>query len=188
MTHGGEPAEARVTLIKPVADIIEAGAVGVNIEDSPNGVLLDPNAQAERLATARKAAQAKGIDLCINARTDTYLAGTGSAEERLADTMVRARVYAEAGANVLFVPGVVDKETIATLVGGPLPVNVMVHPGALTVPELTALGVARISVGTAIAQAAYGLAAKATRELLSTGTYDNIESDLGYGDLNNLLH
>jgi 2-methylisocitrate lyase-like PEP mutase family enzyme len=168
-----------------VADVIEAGAVGVNIEDSPNGTPLDPDAQAERLVTAREAA--KGLDLCINARTDTYLAGKGSAEERLADTMARAQVYAEAGADVLFVPGVVDKESIATLVGGPLPLNVMVHPGALTVPELAALGVARISVGTAIAQAAYGLAAKATRELLSTGTYGSIESDLGYGELNNLL-
>jgi 2-methylisocitrate lyase-like PEP mutase family enzyme len=173
-----------------VADVIDAGAVGVNIEDSPGvagAALLDPDAQAQRLAEARKTAQATGIDLCVNARTDTYLAGAGSADERLADTMARARVYADAGADVLFVPGVVDKDTIATLVGGPLPVNVMVHPGALSVPELAALGVARISVGTAIAQAAYGLAATAARELLGAGTYGSVEAGLGYGELNDLL-
>ncbi|MGK5553363.1 isocitrate lyase/phosphoenolpyruvate mutase family protein, partial [Actinomadura kijaniata] len=94
---------------------------------------------------------------------------------------------AAAGADVLFVPGVVDPEVIRVLVGGPLPLNVMAHPGAPTVAELGALGVARVSVGSAIAQAAYGLAAAAARELLTRGTYGGVEAAMEYGELNDLL-
>ena len=184
--YGATPAEVAST----IAEVLAAGAVGVNVEDSPGAggpPLLEPDAQAERLVAAREAAQAAGVDLCINARTDTYLAGVGSASERLAATMARAERYAAAGADVLFVPGVVDPEVIGTLVSGPLPINVMVHPGAPTVAELAALGVVRISVGSAIAQAAYGLAAAATRELLGSGTYRALEAAMGYGELNDLL-
>jgi 2-methylisocitrate lyase-like PEP mutase family enzyme len=73
---------------------------------------------------------------------------------------------------VLFVPGVVDAPTIAELVKeSPLPLNVMVGPGAPTVAELADLGVVRISVGPAITSAAYALATAAAKELLTTGTY-----------------
>jgi 2-methylisocitrate lyase-like PEP mutase family enzyme len=184
--YGATPEEVATT----VAEVLAAGAVGVNLEDSPGlrgAPLLEPEAQAERLAAARHAAQAAGVDLCINARTDTYLAGVGTASERLAATMARAERYAAAGADVLFVPGVIDPEVIRTLVGGPLPINVMVYPGAPTVAELAALGVARISLGSALAQAAYGLAAAATRELLGSGTYHALQVAIGYGELNDLL-
>lgn len=184
--YGATPDEVGST----VAEVLAAGAVGVNLEDSPGvrgAPLLEPGAQAERLAAARQTARDSGIDLCINARTDTYLAGVGTASERLAATMARAERYAAAGADVLFVPGVVDPTTIRTLVGGPLPINVMAHPGAPSVAELAALGVTRISVGSAVAQAAYGLAAAATRELLGPGTYGSLETAMGYGELNDLL-
>ncbi|MGC5013583.1 isocitrate lyase/PEP mutase family protein [Streptosporangium sp. DT93] len=184
--YGATPEEVGAT----VAEVLAAGAVGVNIEDSP-GVrgepLLEPEAQAERLLAAREAARAAGIELCVNARTDTYLAGIGTAGERLAATMARAERYAAAGADVLFVPGVADPEVIRTLVGGPLPINVMASPGAPAVAHLAALGVARVSVGSAVAQAAYGLAAAATRELLGPGTYRCLEIALEYGELNDLL-
>jgi 2-methylisocitrate lyase-like PEP mutase family enzyme len=167
-----------------VAEVLAVGAVGVNLEDSRNGVLVDPADQAELLVAAREAG---GPDLLLNARTDTYLVGTGTPEERLARTLARAERYAVAGADVLFVPGLVDPAAIAELVGGPLPINVMAHPGAPSVKELAALGVARISVGSGIAQAAYGLAAAAARELLGDGTYGLLEDALGYGELNDLL-
>ena len=173
-----------------IDEVLAAGAVGVNLEDSPGprgAPLLEPDVQAERLAAARHAAQAAGVDLCINARTDTYLAAIGTASERLGATMARAERYAAAGADVLFVPGVVDPEVIRALVSGPLPINVMAGPGAPTVAELAALGVARISVGSAVAQAAYGVAAAATRELLGSGTYGALENAIGYGELNDLL-
>ncbi|MFC4947708.1 isocitrate lyase/PEP mutase family protein [Pseudonocardia sp. GCM10023141] len=184
--YGTTPDEVAAT----IAAVLATGAMGVNIEDSPgagDAALLDAGAQAERLAAARAAAVAAGADLVINARTDTFLAGSGTPAERLAATMARAQRYATAGADVLFVPGVVDAQTIRTLVAGPLPINVMVHPGALSVRELADLGVVRISVGTAVAQAAYGRAAAATRELLGAGTYSTLEDAMGYGELNDLL-
>lgn len=184
--YGATPEEVGST----VAEVLAVGAVGVNLEDSPGvrgAPLLDPGAQAERLAAARDTARAAGIELCINARTDTYLAGVGAPGERLAATMARAERYAEAGADVLFVPGLVDPEAIRELVGGPLPINVMAHPGAPTVAELAALGVVRISVGSAIAQAAYGLAAAVARELLGSGTYGTLAAAMAYEELNALL-
>ncbi|WP_433162569.1 isocitrate lyase/PEP mutase family protein [Kribbella sp. CA-247076] len=150
-----------------VAEVLEMGAVGINLEDSSEGTLIDPAVHAGRIAAARAVAVAAGIDLVINARTDTYLYGDRTG------TIQRAEVYAEAGADVLFVPGVVDASTIRELVAGsPLPVNIMAGPGAPTVAELAALGVTRISVGPAITTAAYDLATAAARELLTTGTYE----------------
>lgn len=185
--YGDSPGEVAAT----IAGVLGAGAVGINIEDAPGpggAPLREPGAQAERLAAAREAAQAAGVDLFINARTDTFLAGDGRpVAQRLRDTMARAEVYAAAGADVLFVPGVTDPETIRVLVSGPLPVNVMVYPGAPSVAELAALGVARISVGSAVAQAAYGLAAAAARELLGAGTYGSLAGAMDYGELNRLL-
>ncbi|MET7277732.1 isocitrate lyase/phosphoenolpyruvate mutase family protein [Kribbella sp. NPDC005582] len=150
-----------------VTAVLEAGAVGVNLEDSTGGVLDEPTVHAERIRAARAAAVAYGIDLVINARTDTYMFGDGTG------TMVRAHLYADAGADVLFVPAVVDAATIRMLAAdSPLPLNVMVGPGAPSVPELVTLGVTRISVGPAITARAYALATAAATELLKSGTYD----------------
>ncbi|TCN40516.1 2-methylisocitrate lyase-like PEP mutase family enzyme [Kribbella orskensis] len=163
--YGATPADVAST----VAEVIEIGIVGINLEDSSNGSLLEATAQAERIAAAREAAVAAGLDLCINARTDTYLFGDGTG------TLQRAKLYAEAGADVLFIPGVTDPPTIQELVAGsPLPLNIMVGPGAPTVGDLTSLGVARISLGPAITTAAYNLAAATTRELLAAGTYTTL--------------
>jgi 2-methylisocitrate lyase-like PEP mutase family enzyme len=152
-----------------VTDVIGAGAVGVNLEDSTARVLDDPLVHAERIKAARSAAVAAGIELVINARTDTYLFGDRTG------TIERAKIYADAGADVLFVPGVVDVEIIAGLVKeSPLPLNVMVGPGAPPISELAETGVARISVGPAITSAAYALATAAAKELLTTGTYTTL--------------
>ncbi|MFI7063706.1 isocitrate lyase/phosphoenolpyruvate mutase family protein [Kribbella sp. NPDC050124] len=165
-----------------VTEVLEAGAAGINLEDSDDGVLLDPAVQAARIAAARRVAIALGADLVINARTDTWLLGDG------AGTIDRAKLYAEAGADVLFVPGVVDPPTIRALVqASPLPLNVMVRPGAPTVAELAELGVCRISVGPAITAGAYGLASAAAHELLTTGTYQVLDTAADLGKHNNLL-
>jgi 2-methylisocitrate lyase-like PEP mutase family enzyme len=154
-----------------VTAVVQAGAVGINLEDSTARVLDDPLVQAQRIKTAHAAAVAAGIDLVINARTDTYLFGDRTG------TIERAKIYADAGADVLFVPGVVDLPTIAELVlESPLPLNVMVGPGAPTVAELAEVGVARISVGPAITSAAYALAQSAAKELLTSGTYAGLTS------------
>jgi len=167
--------------------VLEAGAVGVNIEDRSGTTLFESKEQASRLASARKAAERAGVRAWINARTDVYLLGVGAPETRLASTMERARGYADAGADSIFVPGLTDLDAIAELAEGPLPVAVMAFPGAPTVAEFTAAGAVRISLGSGIAQAAYAVAARAAAELLTKGTYDTCADAISYGDLNDLL-
>ncbi|CRK59505.1 Probable carboxyvinyl-carboxyphosphonate phosphorylmutase [Alloactinosynnema sp. L-07] len=174
-----------------VREVIAAGAVGVNIEDSfasDEGPLRAVAAQSERLAAARAAADQTGISLFINARTDTFLRSAGSDETRVALTVERAQAYLAAGASGIFVPGARDLTTIKTLVAEiAAPVNIMVGPGFPTVPELAGVGVARASLGAAIAEAAYGLTRRATQELLTTGTYDSVRDGMTWPELNALF-
>jgi 2-methylisocitrate lyase-like PEP mutase family enzyme len=180
----GTPAEVAET----VGAAIDLGVVGINLEDSIGGELLPPERQVERIEAARSAAQAAGIDLVINARTDTYLFGAGALDGRQGDTVRRGRAYRAAGADCVFVPGVVDPETIAALVGaigGPL--NIMVGPGAPPVSELARLDVARVSVGPAITQAALEATSRAARELLEHGTYFSMEAALPFAEANGMF-
>jgi 2-methylisocitrate lyase-like PEP mutase family enzyme len=172
-----------------VTAVIVAGAVGVNLEDRLPGQagLLDPAEQADRLAAARAAAARLGVPLWINARTDVFLAAQGRAAELLAAVADRAVAYAAAGADSIFVPGLTDPAAIAELAAGPLPVAVMAGPGAPPVAELAAAGAVRVSLGTAIAQAAYGVAARAAAELLTAGTYSASEGGIDYGEMNAAL-
>jgi 2-methylisocitrate lyase-like PEP mutase family enzyme len=162
--------------------VLQAGAVGVNIEDRRDGSgLYAPTEQADRLAAARAAA--RSTPLWINARTDVFLAGT----RRIDDALERSAVYAAAGADSLFVPGLVDPAAIAELAAGPLPVAVMVWPGAPSVAELAAAGAVRISLGSAIAQAAYAVAVRAATELLTSGTYDSVADGITYNTMNDAV-
>ncbi|GAA2257961.1 isocitrate lyase/phosphoenolpyruvate mutase family protein [Streptomyces atrovirens] len=171
-----------------VRAVLAAGAVGVNIEDGLYGAgqgPLRPTAeQAERLAAARGAADAAGVPLFVNARVDTFLRGAGGVD----DTLERAAAYLAAGADGIFVPGAVDPGTVRELVDGiDAPLNVMAGPGAPPAGELAALGVARVSAGSGIAQAAHALVRRAARELLDTGTYDAQTGGLEYDTLNALM-
>ncbi|GAA3122110.1 2-methylisocitrate lyase [Streptosporangium carneum] len=174
-----------------VRGVIEAGAVGVNIEDTFRGgvsPLRPVEEQCERIAAARQAADAAGIPLYVNARVDVYLRAAGEREDRLGAALERAAAYLEAGASGVFVPGVVDPVTVSALVKGvAAPLNILVGPGDPAVAELAGLGVARVSVGSAIASAAYAVVRRATRELLDSGTYTALEEGLGHGELNALL-
>ncbi|MER7347246.1 isocitrate lyase/phosphoenolpyruvate mutase family protein [Streptomyces aurantiacus] len=178
-----------------VRAVLAAGVVGVNIEDALYGAdgadrpLRAVAEQAERIAAARGAADAAGVPLFLNARVDTYLRGVGEGPDaRLALTLERAAAFLVAGADGVFVPGAVDPATVKALVEGvDGPVNVMVGPGAPPVAELAGLGVARVSVGSGIAQAAHALVRGAARELLAEGTYGTLAGGLDYGELNELL-
>jgi 2-methylisocitrate lyase-like PEP mutase family enzyme len=182
--YGSDPDTVAAT----VRAVIDAGAVGINLEDSgaPGGGLFDVADQARRLAAARAAAAEAGLpELVINARTDVFLFGIGEPAGRLDDVIARAAAYAEAGADSLFVPGLLDLGILAALTGKvSLPVNVMVGPGAPDVAALRAAGVRRVSLGQAIAQAAYTLARKAAAEALTAGTYDTIAGADPFGDIN----
>jgi 2-methylisocitrate lyase-like PEP mutase family enzyme len=174
-----------------VRAVIGAGAVGINLEDSPGSdgrVLLAPEQQAERIRAARAAAQAAGIDLVINARTDVYLFQAVPPEARFDETVRRGKLYLAAGADCLFVPGVLDADTIGSLVkavDGPL--NIMAGPGAPSMKQLGQLGVARVSVGPAIALAALGITHRAARELLERGTYDELGDAMPFGEVNGMF-
>lgn len=171
-------------VVRTVDAVLEAGAVGINIEDGR----LHPDALADRIGAARRAAERAGVPLFVNARTDVHLAGLVDPERLLAETLERARRYRGAGADGVFVPGVRDVETIRALVESiDGPVNVMAGPGSPTVSELARIGVARISLGSAVAQAAYAVARQATAELLATGTYDSLAAGVDYAELNALF-
>jgi len=176
---------------KTVEAAVAAGVVGVNIEDSraPGGPLFTAKEQAERLRAGRAAAARAGLPgLVINVRTDVFLFGIGEPQGRLDDVIARAAEYAEAGADSLFVPGLIDLEALASLVKATsLPVNVMAWPGAPTVAEFEAAGVRRVSLGTAVTQAAYTVAQRAATEVLTKGTYDELAGTLDFGTLNNFF-
>ena len=182
--YGSEPSDVAAT----IQAVLAAGAVGVNIEDSrsDDGSLFTPQQQADRLRAARTAAVDAGVpELVINARTDVFLRQVGEPGGRLDNVLERAAAYARAGADVLFVPGLVDLDVLKRLVdASPLPINVMAVPGGPTVTDLREIGVRRVTVGTAISQAAYTVAQRAARELLSDGTYTTFESTISYAALN----
>ena len=120
------------------------------------------------MAAAAEAAHAGPRRLVLTARAENHLRG----RDDLADTIARLQSYVEAGADVVYAPGLTRASDIRDLVGSvDRPVNVLAMPGAPTVAELADLGVARISVGGAFAYAAIGALAEAAQELRDAGTY-----------------
>ncbi|WP_333764125.1 isocitrate lyase/PEP mutase family protein [Streptomyces sp. IBSBF 2390] len=170
-----------------VRAVLAAGAVGVNIEDARyggGGALRPVAEQAARIAAVRAAADRAGVPLFVNARIDTFLRGAGGVDH----TLERAAAFLAAGADGIFIPGAVDPETVKALVAGvDGPVNVLLLPGAPTVAELAALGVARISAGSGLAEAAHALVRRAARELLEEGTHGFLAGGHPYGELNALF-
>ncbi|MCW2599986.1 MAG: hypothetical protein JWM02_1815 [Frankiales bacterium] len=138
------------------------GLAGASIEDYTGSAARPVYAlevAAERVAVARAAAP----DLVLTGRAEGYLHGHAD----LGDVIARLQAYAEAGADVLYAPGVTDAEEIATLVREvPRPVNALLLPG-MTVPALAQAGVARISVGGSLAWVGWGAVAAAARAFLS---------------------
>jgi 2-methylisocitrate lyase-like PEP mutase family enzyme len=175
-----------------VRRVIAAGAVGVNIEDAhtePVSPLRPAGEQAARIAAVCGAGEAAGVPLFVNARIDTYLLGVGDEAGRLRETLDRARVYLDAGADGIFVPGVTDPVVVAALAEGidGAPLNILTGPGAPAVAELAKAGAARISLGSAVAQAAYAVVRRATRELETDGTYSALADALTYAEFNGLM-
>jgi 2-methylisocitrate lyase-like PEP mutase family enzyme len=148
----------------PARELVErfagTGAVGLNLEDSDpaTGTMIDPAAQTDFLAAVREAAGSIGVDLVINARTDSFLRQAGSTTEQLDATIVRAARYLAAGADCVYPIGVVDPAVIGRLTEGIAgPVNVVYgRPGERRRAALAALGVARVSFGPSLQRQLYG--------------------------------
>jgi|SRR5688572_387720 len=174
-----------------VKAIVEAGAVGINLEDSP-GVsgepLVVPEVYAQRIRTAREAAASVGGDVVINARTDVFLNEVGAPETRLDHAVERGNYYRAAGADCIFVPGVTDLGIIEQLVRRiNAPINILIRVNGPSIPELKRIGVARVSAGPRIAEAAYGAALEAAREILEQGTYTSLQRALRFNDIESLF-
>jgi 2-methylisocitrate lyase-like PEP mutase family enzyme len=149
---------------------IEIGLAGCSVEDwdGAAGCLYESGEAAERVAAAAQAAHGGPVKLVLTARAEGYLRG----KPDLRETIARLQSYQEAGADVLYAPGLDRLEDIRSLVSSvDRPVNVLARPGVPSVSELRTLGVKRVSVGGAFAFAALGAAADAATELLFHGTY-----------------
>ncbi|MDH6128978.1 isocitrate lyase/phosphoenolpyruvate mutase family protein [Kitasatospora sp. GP82] len=184
-------AETAAGVGETVTALLATGAIGVNLEDGLDGgarELRPVGEAAERIAAARAAADAAGVPLYINARTDVFLRGIGEPQGRLDAAIARGLAYVEAGASGVFVPGSADPAVIAALAEAlPVPLNVLAAPGAPTVAELAALGVGRISLGPGLAEVAYAAVRRAAREVYAKGTYGGLADGLSYPELNGLF-
>ena len=166
-------------IIESVKRIIATGIVGINIEDSIdlNPALIDEMEFCERISAIRELSDSLGFHLVINARTDSFYTSSGSAREKLAESIKRGNKYREAGADCIFVQPVWDKETISTLVKEiKAPINILSNPGIgaglpPSVRELQDLGVARLSLGSSVMKATLALIKKVADELSGKGTY-----------------
>lgn len=160
-----------------VAGVIDAGAVGINLEDAiPGGAptpLFGLDDAARRVAAAWATADRLGVPIVINARTDPFLLALGdSNEERLAIAIERGRAYLSAGADIVFVPGVRDPALVRRLadaIGGPI--SLMVGPGAPAATELFAAGAHRISLGPHAMLAALGTLRAIADQARRSGTW-----------------
>ena len=175
------------TVAETIRLAIDAGLAGGNIEDHAGGSLYDESLAVERIAAAREAIDAGGTAFVLTARTDGQLLRQPAP---LADSIRRANRYRQAGADCLYVPGVTDLATIASLVSeidGPLNVVMGLGSGALTVAALRSAGVVRISLGGSIARAALGYVRQSARELLERGTLTFAGIQIPQGELNALF-
>jgi 2-methylisocitrate lyase-like PEP mutase family enzyme len=155
-----------------IAAAAEAGAAGASVEDwSHDGAIHAVGAATERVAAAVEAARASG--LVVTARAENLIRGV----QDLGDTIARLQAYQQAGAEVLYAPGLFSIDDVRAVTSSvDRPVNVLLVPGGPTVDQLAEAGVARVSVGGTLAWVAWGAVAEAARELLTEGTQ-------GYGDL-----
>jgi 2-methylisocitrate lyase-like PEP mutase family enzyme len=171
-------------------ELLESGAVGLNLEDShKENTLVDLSVQLEKLQALKEAGRAEGVDLVLNARTDPYLLKDADDRWRFQETVCRAKAYRDAGADCIFVPGLSDAATIRRLLQeSPGPLNVLARKGGLSVAKLERLGVARLSLGSGPARAALAAFRRIAREVLDHGTYRSMTDDtFSYDEMQQLL-
>jgi len=184
--YGERPEDAADT----ARGVIEAGAVGMNLEDGldRHGQLVDLSLQLEKIRAVREIALKSGVLLVLNARTDVYLEQIGAPETRYGATVLRLLAYRDAGADCVFAPGVRDAETISRLVRDlRCPLNILAGPGSLSTPELEKLGVARASLGSGPMRATLGLVRRMAEELKTSGTYAALDGAPSHADVNRMM-
>jgi len=179
--YGDSPEEAAET-IRLAA---RAGAASGSIEDATgksDHPIYEHAHAADRIRAAAEAVRALPFSFTLTARAENYLHGRPD----LKDTIKRLQAYQEAGADVLYAPGLTSKEDIAAVVSSvDRPINVLAGlPDApLTLADLSALGVKRVSIGSLLSRAAYGAAIRAANEMRESGTFTFADQAISFRDL-----
>lgn len=182
----GDSPESAIETIKAAADI---GLAGCSLEDHTgrrDDPIFDFTLAVERIEAAAQACRSLPRDFVLTARCENFLWGRTD----LDDTIRRLQTYEKAGADVLYAPGLRDLDTIRTVCQAlTKPINVVMGlPGAtFSVAELAAVGVKRISVGSALARLALGSLVQAAREMRSEGTFHFAEDVIGFAELESLF-
>ena len=182
----GGYARAAEGVAESVRLCVETGVAGLSIEDSTgdkNEPLYDLDLAVARMKAARAAIDKAGGDVLLTGRAECFLVGRPALDEAVR----RLKAYSAAGADCLYAPGIRTPEQIAAVVkaAAPKPVNVLM-PGALgiTVADLEALGVRRISVGGTLARVAWGAFIRATKEIASDGRFDAFKEAAAHAEIN----
>ena len=178
-------------VMRSVTEIIEAGAVGVNLEDGmPHGPIPIRSTEdaADRLRAAREAAKVAAVPIVINGRTDLYLRNIGDEASRFDETVERGRAYLAAGADCVYPIGLRDPATIGRLVKAlGAPMNINVRAGSPSVAELEALGVARASTASQVALIAMSMTRQVADELRTMGRFDTLAPAMSQADAQRLF-
>ena len=161
------------------------GVAGLSIEDStgnPARPLFEFNLAVERVRAARAAIDAGDTGVLLTGRSEGFIVGRPD----LAETIRRLTAYAEAGADCLYAPGLRTLADIAAVVAAvaPKPVNVLIGAEGASVADLAAMGARRISVGGALARAAWGGFLEAAREIAERGTFSSLARAVPFGEIN----
>jgi 2-methylisocitrate lyase-like PEP mutase family enzyme len=179
-------------MAETVKGAIEAGAIGMNLEDvtgDDESFLVDTALQVEKIRAIRETAKSLGVPFVLNARTDIYLMPIGEEATHFERTVERLRAYRDAGADCLFAPGVHDRETIAKLVKAvAAPLNILMTPQCPGLAELEKMGVARVSAGSAVMRAALRVVRRIGKEMLESQSCETLFAGaIPYADLNGMM-
>lgn len=172
-----------VVMADNVLRLARLGVVGINLEDGSG----TPDALCAKIARIRQACATAGLDVYVNARTDVYLRGLAPPGQRVQATLERAALYRDAGADGLFVPGVVEAAQIRDIAAGAgLPLNVMLRPQLPALDELQSLGVRRLSAGSDLAEAGFAHLSQLASAFLRDGRAAS-GPRMAYGEINGLF-
>jgi 2-methylisocitrate lyase-like PEP mutase family enzyme len=183
--YGHAPADVAAT----VNAVLDVGVVGVNLEDNAHRAegppLYSTAEQTARIRAARDAADERGVHLVINARTDSFLLGLGAdLQERIEMTIERGSAYLQAGADLVFVPVLIDPDVVRQVTGAIKgPISLMAMPGAPAARVLFDAGARRVSLGNSAMLATLGALRAIASEVLESGTWTSIERTFyGFGE------
>jgi 2-methylisocitrate lyase-like PEP mutase family enzyme len=179
------------TLARTVSGMLEAGAVGLNLEDhagQPSDPLTPLPLQLDKIRAIKEAAESHGIPVVLNARTDPFLRGIGDKSEMFEEALLRGEAYRDAGADCVFVPGLADGPSIGEIIRRlGCPVNVLAGAASPSIDELARLGVARVSLGSGPMRAAMSLLQRLAEEVLTRGTYSSLDGIVSHARMNELM-